>query len=96
MNIAVTGANGFIGKNLVVWLTREIGGRVVSISHKNSVKELEEALDVADFVFHLAGVNRPQTEDEFRIGNVNFTYRICEYLFQTGRSVPLVFTLNNR
>jgi hypothetical protein len=54
--------------------------------------ELAAWLAQADFVFHLAGVNRPQTEDEFQTGNVDFTAQVCERLLALGRPTPLVLS----
>ncbi|MEF1207534.1 NAD-dependent epimerase/dehydratase family protein, partial [Photobacterium damselae] len=65
MKILVTGANGFIGKNLCLKLS-ELGYQdVIKIDRTNSDEELNLALENADFIFHLAGINRPKTEEEF-------------------------------
>ena len=70
MRIVITGADGFIGKNLRVRL-REIGhNNLVSITRSSTREDLTSALAEADFVFHLAGVNRPKIEAEFASGNV--------------------------
>ncbi len=89
MNIVVTGSNGFIGKNLISWLERQEGIKVLAFDRENNTDELESGLAIADIVFHLAGVNRPQTEDEFRTGNVDLTAVICDALLRHGRSIPL-------
>jgi UDP-2-acetamido-2,6-beta-L-arabino-hexul-4-ose reductase len=69
MKAAVTGANGFIGRNLVVALRR--GGVEVAALDVDSPSEAwVAAVRGASAVFHLAGVNRPQQDDEFRAGNV--------------------------
>lgn len=72
MRIAVTGANGFIGKNLVVRL-RETGHEPVPVAQGQDAATLAGLLAAVDAVIHLAGVNRPQTEDEFVIGNKGAT-----------------------
>lgn len=92
MKILVTGANGFVGKNLVTWLERLGQYEVTGIDTENTAEELEEALATADFVFHLAGVNRPQTEAEFTTGNVDPTARVCDRLLALGRPVPLLLS----
>jgi UDP-2-acetamido-2,6-beta-L-arabino-hexul-4-ose reductase len=92
MRIVITGAQGFIGANLRIRL-REIGYYdVVGITRATSDPELAAALAAADFVFHLAGVNRPQNETEFVAGNLEFTERLCDMLAASGRPTPVVFS----
>jgi UDP-2-acetamido-2,6-beta-L-arabino-hexul-4-ose reductase len=92
MGILITGADGFIGTNLRVRL-REAGYQdVVCITRNSSSEDLSAGLAVADFIFHLAGVNRPKTEDEFIQGNQIFTEQLCEALLAFGRPIPVVFS----
>ena len=91
MNIFVTGANGFIGKNLVARLASASNVQVFGFDQENTPRELEEGLATADFIFHLAGVNRPETVDEFHAGNVDLTAQICDQLLAMDRSVPILF-----
>jgi len=90
MAIVVTGAHGFIGQNLTVRLA-ERGERVIAIGSRSTEAELRSALEQADLVFHLAGVNRPQDDSEFQLGNVGSTERICAVLTSLGRAVPIVY-----
>ena len=92
MNILVTGSGGFIGKNLVSWLERLPEVHVLTFDVENTTEELSDRLAVADIVYHLAGVNRPQSEDEFRSGNVELVAQVCERLLHGGRRVPLVLS----
>lgn len=92
MNILVTGAKGFIGRNLVAWLERQSDIRVFEFDKENSRQDLEAALAEADLVFHLAGVNRPQSVDEFETGNVGFTAEVCDHLLEIAHPVPLVLS----
>ncbi len=90
MNVLVTGSRGFIGRNLLIHLGRQAGVHVIGFDVENTAQELLGALAKADFVFHLAGVNRPKTEEEFVRGNVDLTETVCDHLLSLGRSVPLV------
>ncbi len=92
MKILVTGAQGFIGRNLTAHLRQNPAYEVWGFDQENSPAELEAWLAQADFVFHLAGVNRPQTEDEFQTGNVDLTARICDFLQAQGKTTPLLLS----
>lgn len=65
MKILVTGAKGFIGKNLVSTLDREDKYEIICIDRENSKEELEKGVLNSDFIVHLAGINRPKNEEEF-------------------------------
>jgi UDP-2-acetamido-2,6-beta-L-arabino-hexul-4-ose reductase len=91
VHIVVTGADGFIGKNLRVRL-RELGHRNVSgITRSTPSHELTTALENADLVFHLAGANRVADESEFFDTNVGFTLTLCGALAANGRRTPIVY-----
>jgi UDP-2-acetamido-2,6-beta-L-arabino-hexul-4-ose reductase len=59
---------------------------------QNTDQDLREWLAVADFVFHLAGVNRPESVEEFETGNVGLTEKVCQYLLALGRSTPVLLS----
>lgn len=92
MKVLVTGSNGFIGKNLVVRLRERAGIDVLSFARTDSPAELAAKVKQADFVFHLAGVNRPQHESEFVEGNKDLTVLLCETIRASGRKIPVVYT----
>lgn len=92
MRIVITGADGFIGRNLRVRLAEEGYDDVVSVTRAMSKDGLSAALAEADFVFHLAGVNRPKDPSEFGSGNLGFTELLCQALRDLGRPVPVVFS----
>ena len=92
MRIVITGADGFIGKNLRHRL-RELGHTdVTAITRDSSPTDLTAAAAHADFVFHLAGVNRPSDPAEFATGNADFTRQLCEALHAAGRQATVVYT----
>lgn len=92
MKILVTGSEGFIGRNLIANLRTDPQWEIFGIDRDNPWEELDHALAEAEFVVHLAGINRPQTEDEFRTGNVDLTARICARLQALGRRTPLLLS----
>jgi UDP-2-acetamido-2,6-beta-L-arabino-hexul-4-ose reductase len=92
MNILITGSNGFIGRNLKLRLG-ELGYQNILEVHSHSPSEaLRSAAETADFVFHLAGVNRPIDPRDFIAGNAEFTRSLCDALHSTGRAVPVAFS----
>ncbi|WP_240207202.1 NAD-dependent epimerase/dehydratase family protein [Vibrio sp. CyArs1] len=91
-HIVVTGAHGFIGKNLCTHL-RELGyDNIVEVTRKTAQDEFKGALSKADFIFHLAGVNRPKDPNEFEAGNTSLTQFIVSQLEQSGRKTPIVLS----
>lgn len=95
MKVLVTGASGFIGKNLVLHLAERTAIEVVQFTRSNSLAELSHLLEGVDFVFHLAGVNRPQDEKEFVTGNADLTSKLIksvEYEMQVReRKISIVY-----
>ena len=79
MRILVTGAKGFLGRNLSAHLM-ENGHEVLSYDRENSPEDLKSYLAQADFIVHLAGINRPLKEEEVLDGNVNFTKTLLDLL----------------
>lgn len=90
--VLITGAEGFLGKNLQLHLAERQDVRVRCFGRSQSAAELPELLQGVDFVFHLAGVNRPQDPQEFASGNAGLTAALCNALAGTGRPIPVVFT----
>jgi UDP-2-acetamido-2,6-beta-L-arabino-hexul-4-ose reductase len=91
VRIVVTGADGFVGRNLL-WRLRERGEiDLACITRKTGATERAAALGAADFVFHLAGVNRPADPADFATQNAGLTQEICSELSSAGRRATLVF-----
>ncbi len=103
MNILITGADGFVGRNLTAALTSikdgkdrtrpdlSIGALYLYDIH-TPASVLEEGCEKADFVFHLAGVNRPQNPEEFMQGNYGFTSTLLDKLKSYGNTAPVVLS----
>lgn len=92
LTVLITGSEGFFGRNLKETLRQRDDIRLLVFDLQDDSCSLGHLLDQADFVYHLAGVNRPQHPDEFVQGNVGLTETICRYLSDTGKQIPLVLT----
>jgi UDP-2-acetamido-2,6-beta-L-arabino-hexul-4-ose reductase len=92
VKVLVTGSRGFLGKNLCAVLRRRPPVALVEQDLGDDPRALEAALREADLVFHLAGVNRPQTPDEFATGNAGFTAEVCAALERAGRRAKIVLS----
>lgn len=90
--ILITGSEGFVGKNLRVTLQQREDLRLLCFDIHDDPATLPGLLDQADFVFHLAGINRPQNLDEFQTGNTGLTEQICRHLTAGSRMVPVVLS----
>ena len=91
MKLLVTGASGFIGKNLVVELMNRQYCSILEFNKDSDVSLLDQYCQVADFVFHLAGVNRPQKQSEFMEGNYGCTEKLLEALKKHRNNCPVMF-----
>jgi UDP-2-acetamido-2,6-beta-L-arabino-hexul-4-ose reductase len=90
MRVLITGSRGFVGKNLVVRLSELPGYEVVRYDHEDLLSTLDERVQRADAIVHLAGVNRPSHVAEFAEGNADLTARLCSAVKASGRRIPLV------
>lgn len=91
MKVLITGSKGFVGKNLVAELKNRDYNEIYSYDRKKSLKDLEEWTKECDFVFHLAGVNRPENEEDFILGNAGFTAQLVRLLEENNNPVPIMF-----
>lgn len=92
MNVIVTGSNGFVGKNLVATLNTMENIEVYEFNRQTSDDEFEGMCADADFIFHLAGVNRPENTDEFKKGNTDLTKQLVEKLEALNNPVPILLS----
>ncbi len=89
MRILITGANGFVGKNLCVSLPEH---ELYRYDVDTDPALLDGYCQTADFVFHLAGVNRPKDPKEFMEGNFGFTSALLDNLKKHGNTCPIVLS----
>jgi UDP-2-acetamido-2,6-beta-L-arabino-hexul-4-ose reductase len=96
MRVLITGANGFIGRNLQLRLREREDVQVVCFTRDQQAGQLTQLLQGVDFVFHLAGVNRPQDPKEYSAGNANLTRDLCAAVAAvtraTGKRIPILYT----
>lgn len=96
MRILITGASGFIGKNLQLHLAERNDVEVVCFNRSDDIAQLSALVKGVDIVFHLAGINRPDSAAEFVSGNVNLTQVLCralaDYADSTGKRPTVVYT----
>lgn len=92
MRIIVTGANGFIGRNLCLRMSEIDSYEIVPITRETNEADFEVILSQADAVVHLAGVNRPECPSDFTTGNADLTERLCNVLSQLRTAPPVIYT----
>lgn len=92
MKVLITGANGFVGKNLGAHLQERKDVEVLQFCREDDIASLQSLVSQVDFIFHLAGVNRPQNVEDFKSGNTDFTQVLCAAVVASGRNVPLLYT----
>ena len=90
--VLVTGAKGFIGKNLIVRLEELNNIKIKSFDKEEDIDTLKKFLGEADFIFHLAGVNRPEKVEEFKKVNVGLTKTLIEVLEEMDKKIPVAIT----
>ncbi len=92
MKILITGAKGFVGKNLIAELYNQGFSDLLEYDMDTPPDLLDEYARTCDFVFHLAGVNRPKEQEEFMTGNFGFTSVLLEKLKLHGNKAPVLIT----
>ncbi len=92
MKILITGSNGFIAKNLIEHLKRNESLELYLYSKKDSLNILKAYVKEVDFIFHLAGINRPKNVEEFYEGNSNLTKNIINILKKENKQTPILLS----
>lgn len=92
MKVLVTGSRGFLAKNLILRLKELKTCDVVEFNRENALADLDVLVKQSDFVFHLAGVNRPQNIEEFNTGNYDLTAQLCNSIESSAKTIPIVFS----
>jgi len=91
LNIVITGANGFIGKNLALKLSESKDSHIIPILRNDKEEVLRSAIELADVVIHLAGENRPQEADGFHRGNVIFTEKLASLVKNSNKKISILY-----
>ncbi|MFV0342992.1 MAG: NAD-dependent epimerase/dehydratase family protein [Anaerocolumna sp.] len=92
MKILITGANGFIGKNLKSILAEQEGIELLTYDGNTGKELLKQYCSVCDFVYHLAGINRSDNINDFYTGNIGFTKELMELLTNQENPSPILYT----
>lgn len=92
MKLLVTGANGFIGKNLICELQNRGYTEIMKYDINTNQALLDDFCKNCDFVFHLAGINRPEKEEEYMKENLGFTSLLIEKLDLYKNNAPILIT----
>lgn len=92
MKILITGCDGFIAKNIIEHLKRKENVKLYLYSKNDSLYILKAYIKEVDFIFHLAGVNRPKDKDEFYKGNSGLTKFIVDTLVSENKNTPILLS----
>jgi UDP-2-acetamido-2,6-beta-L-arabino-hexul-4-ose reductase len=90
--VLVTGSSGFIGRNLVATLAQNKDIKILEFNRNTGLEKLDNLVKQSDFIFHLAGANRPKFEIEFDQVNRGLTEKLIESLVKANKKIPLVIS----
>ena len=92
MKVLITGSKGFVGKNLIAELNATTDHELLLFDKETDVSLLETYCAEVDFIFHLAGVNRPENEEDFFAGNAGFTSTLLNMLKKHQNTCPVMIS----
>lgn len=92
MKVLVTGANGFIGKNLIAHLQEQEDIEIITFEKDDDFNVIEKNIKDLDFIFHLAGVNRPIDNKEFYEGNYDLSKELVDLINRENPNVKLMIS----
>lgn len=90
--LLITGSDGFIAKNLIFHLKKNIECDLVFFTRKNNIEDLKLLVKDVSCIVHLAGENRPSNIDDFNIVNLELTRSLIDAVQTTGRNIPIIFS----
>ena len=100
LKVLITGADGFLGKNLCQHLYERNNLEVILFTRVNGLSDLPGLIRGVEFVYHLAGINRPQDVQDFVIGNANLTQFLIaaveDEMLISGRKIPIIFASSSQ
>jgi len=92
MRVLVTGAGGFVGRNVIDRLSKNESLDIMPYRHVFGEEKLRDLCGKADFIFHFASVCRPKDPSEFQKVNVDMLHRMVHYLEECGNHCPIMFS----
>lgn len=92
MKVLITGCDGFIGSNLSIRMSELDEFEILKFSSKDSISDLEEMITFCDAVVHLAGSNRPVSNEEFYSVNTSLTEKICDIILRLKLKTPIIYS----
>lgn len=92
MKILITGSSGFIAKNLIAELGNRGYKELLLYNRSTAREELRNYVEKCEFLVHLAGVNRPEQENEYYSGNAGFTEELIKILEEKNKKVPVIYS----
>jgi UDP-2-acetamido-2,6-beta-L-arabino-hexul-4-ose reductase len=96
MNILITGSKGFVGKNLTTRLNSSFNYNILEFNRGDNDQALKNQIAKANFIFHLAGENRPANDSYFELSNVKLSEKICKYIAEEKRNIPVIFASSSQ
>jgi len=96
VKVLLTGANGFIAQNLIAHLNECDDIEVLRFTREDYLTSLQRIVRQADWIFHLAGVNRPQDASAFKKENIDLTQAVCDAVRMSGHCAPIIYTSSSQ